>query len=323
MYKMTIWITALFLVLIYPGSFAIPQERFPNKPIQIVCPYPPGGNADMSARIVGDKIGEYVGQPVIVVNKAGGATALGTSFVATSKPDGYTLLTVSAGIVLIVLTTPDLPYKLSDFTPVGTTISYNYLVAVQKDFPAKNLSEMVDYVKKNPNKLNYASGAIGGNTYFLAQLLKLNAKLNWQHIPYPGTAPIVMALSGNHIQIAFLPVSDCLSQVRSGAFRALAIFSDKRDPFLPEVPTCVEQGFPELATSSFQIIFAPAKTPEPVIKRLEEGLEKALMDEKVQGNIKKINAAPEFHNSRFVQGFLDSEYRKWSAVIKKLNVDQR
>jgi tripartite-type tricarboxylate transporter receptor subunit TctC len=295
------------------------QDKFPIRPVQLICPYAPGGGSDLSARIVAEKMGELLGQPVVVVNKAGGATALGISSVTSSKPDGYTLLTTSTGVVLINLTTPDLPYKLNELAPVGTIVRFNYLVMAHKDLPAKTLGELVDYIRKNPNAVNYGTESVGGNTYFLAQLFKMNAKLDMQHIPYPGTNPTVTSLLGNHIQIAILNLASCLSHIKSGAIRPLAILSDKRDGFLPEVPTCVELGYPELAISSFHMMMVPAKTPAPLMKRLESTLQKVLQDKQIQDKISKLNLTPEFNDARFVQNFLDTEYKKWGAVLKKIN----
>jgi tripartite-type tricarboxylate transporter receptor subunit TctC len=309
-------LVAVMMVTAGPGWS---QDKYPTRPVQLICPYAPGGGSDLSARIVAEKMGELLGQPMVVVNKAGGATALGISSVTSAKPDGYTLLTTSTGVVLINLTTPDLPYKLNDLAPVGTIVRFNYLVMVNKDFPARTLAEMVDYIRKNPNAVNYGTESVGGNTYFLAQMLKMNAKLDMQHIPYPGTNPTVTSLLGNHIQVAILNLASCLSHIRSGAIRPLAILSDKRDSFLPEVPTCVELGYPELAISSFHVMMVPAKTPAPLIKRLESTLEKSLQDRQIQDKITKLNLTPEFNEARFVQNFIDTEYKKWGVVLKKIN----
>lgn len=311
-------ITYVGLVLILTVSFAWAQDKFPNKPIQIIFPYATGGVVELCTRIVVDKMQEFLGQPVVVVNKPGGATAVGVSYVTNSKPDGHTLLTISEGIMLITLTTPDLPYKLSDLTPIGSTVGFNYVVVAHRDVPVKNLAELVTYVKKNPNTLNYGSGAIGGNTYFMAELFKHNAQLVMQHIPYPGVTASLNALLGNHIQIGFLVSSDVLPHIRSGAIRGLAALSEKRDPLLPEVPTSVEQGFAELATASSFILFAPAKTPASVVKKLEDALGKALQDEKVREGIHKLLYRIEFHNSQYLQSYLDSEIKKWSHVLKEL-----
>ncbi len=310
---------ACMAILMLAGSPGWGQEKYPNRPVQLICPYAPGGGSDLSARIVAEKMGELLGQPVVVVNKAGGATALGISSVTSSKPDGYTLLTTSTGVVLINLTTPDLPYKLSDLTPIGTIVRFNYLVMTHRDLPVKTLGELVDYIRKNPNAVNYGTESVGGNTYFLAQLFKLNAKLDMQHIPYSGTNPTVTSLLGNHIQVAVLNLASCLSHIKSGAIRPMAILSEKRDTFLPEVPTCVELGYPELAISSFHVMMVPSKTPASLIKKLESTLERTLQDKQIQEKLRKLNLTPEFNDARFVQTFVDTEYKKWAAVLKKIN----
>lgn len=313
------WINILVILIV----FAIPgwaRGEYPDKSIQIINPNVAGGSLDVSVRIISEKMAGYLGQPVLVMNKPGGGSALGTAFVASSKPDGYTLLTVPPTHVSLPLTTLNLPYKASDFVPVGRYASFSHYVVVHKDLPVKTLAELVAHVKKNPRTLSYSTSGFGGNTHLIAELLKLNHQLDLQYVPSAGEFPAVTALVGNHVQVAVLSFSTAQSHIKSGAIRALAVLSAKRDPIFPQVPTSVEQGFPELVTTGYFILLAPAKIPVPILSKLESTLEKAVQDEGVRERFRKIELTPYFQNSQDTQALLDSEVQKWSQIIKKVGI---
>lgn len=312
-------IFALTCMAVLPAG-AAPGDDYPNKPIQLVCPFPPGGPIDLSARVVSEKMGEYLKQPIVVVNKPGGGTSIATGFVAGSKPDGYTLFMSPATLVFLPLITPFLPYKVSDFTPIGQLVSFNFLLLVNKDLPVNNIKELVAYAKKNPGKLSFGGSTFGSTQHVIGELLKMNSRIDLQFIPFGGENPAITALLGNHIQVGFFTIFQW-PHVKSNALKALAVLSAKHDPLLPKVPTALEQGFPDLAISAgYNIFLVPAKTPTTVVRRLEAALEKSLQDKAIREKLEKMEFTVDFLNSKDTQTLLDNETRKWSAVVKQANI---
>jgi tripartite-type tricarboxylate transporter receptor subunit TctC len=314
----TICVTIIFVLS--SASFCCASDAYPNKAIQLICPFAAGGDSDLSARIVAEKLQEILGQPVVIVNKPGAGSALGISLVIGSKPDGYTLLTSSAPMVFLPIITPQPPFKVDDLVPVGRLATYNNVVAVSKNLPVKNMAEFIAYAKANPNTLSYSSAGVGTTGHFIGELINMETKSDLQHIPYNGVAPAITAVVGNHAQACFISLSACSPHIRSGAVKALAVLSTKRDPEIPQVPTTVEEGFGSLIAPSYHIIYAPAKIPAPVLKKLESALEKALDDKEVRKKIEALSLSASFLNSQDSKKFLDSESKKWSVVAKKANI---
>jgi tripartite-type tricarboxylate transporter receptor subunit TctC len=192
------------------------------------------------------------------------------------------------------------------------------VVSVDKDTPIRNLAELVDYAKKNSGILSCA--VIGkGRNYFAMAFLKIKNQLTDQHIqviPYQGDRPALMALLGKHVQVSVNDFSSVRSLIKAGEIRALAVLSPNRDPFSPEVPTSAEQGFPEMDTSSRYLYFAPVKTPDPIVKKLESAVEKALQDKEVKERLKKIEIVADFMNSKNTQEWVDNDYKRWSNIIR-------
>jgi tripartite-type tricarboxylate transporter receptor subunit TctC len=314
-------ILLICLALLVVASTVFASDEYPNRPIQLVCPFPPGGPIDLSARVVAEKMGEYLKQPVVVTNRPGGGTAVGTGYVAASKPDGYTLfITPAATLIFLPLITPGIPFKVSDFTPVGRLVSFNFLILVNKDLPVKTLPELVAYIKKTPNALSYGGSTFGSLQHLIGELFKSSAKVDLQFVPFAGENPAITALLGNHIQVGVLTIFQ-QPHVRSNAVKAVAVLSEKRDPILPQVLTAVEQGFPDLSISAgCNLMLAPAKTPLPIVRKLEEGLERALQDKIVREKLEKMELTVDFLNARSTQLFLEGEVKKWSPVVKQANI---
>jgi tripartite-type tricarboxylate transporter receptor subunit TctC len=308
-----------FLVML-TASNGWAREDYPNKPIQFICPFAVGGITDIAARVVAEHMGKYLGQPLIVVNKPGAASAMGTAFVAASKPDGYTILTTWIAIVLVPLITPDLPYKLSELTPIGKSVSADQIFLVNKDLPVKTLPELVTYAKQHPKTLSYGTAGVGTLPHLVMEMFNAQMQVDIQHIPYNSELQSVTALVGNHVQASVLTYSSSGSHIRSGAVRPLAILAPKRDSRLPQVPTSAEQGYPELLANIYNVLMAPAKTPAPIVKKLEDALEKTLRDKEAREKLEKMEYKIDFMNARDTQVFLDAETKKWSAVVKKANI---
>ncbi len=315
-------IVAVILALFFVGA-ALPGQAaapYPTRPIQLICPFAPGGNSDWSARIVGNKMAELLGQPIVVVNKPGGGSAVGINFVAGSKPDGYTILTASAGMVMIPLINPQLPYKMDDLVPIGRLATWNNAMVVNKDVPVSNLQEFIAYAKKNPGTLSYSSSGIGNTSHFIGEMINMETKLDLQHIPYTGESPAITAVLGKHAHATFTGLPSIQAHVRTGALKALAVFATQRDPSLLQVPTAAEQGFPDLIASSYHAFYASAKTSPAILKKLEAAMDKALQDKKVRQEIDNQKLTVAFLNSRETKQFLESEFKKWSLIAKKANI---
>lgn len=307
--------------LIVGSSISWAADDYPNKPIQLVCPYGAGGLTDLVARFVGEKMAKYLGKPIIVVNKPGGATSIGTGSVAASKPDGYTILiNMTGGFIVTPLITPNLPYKMSDFIPVGKIVTADYLILINKDLPVKTLPELVAYAKKNPGKLSYGSPGVGTVNHLAMELLASETQMDIQHIPYNSELPIINALMGDHVQAGAVTVPFSLRYIKANQVKALAVLAEKRDPLLPDVATSGEQGFPDLIASIYNIMFVPAKTPASVVKKLEDALQKTLRDKEVVESLEKMDFKVDFLNSADTQAYLEREVKKWAAVVKKANI---
>jgi tripartite-type tricarboxylate transporter receptor subunit TctC len=316
-----IFIGIVFLLM---GSSGWAGESYPSQTIQFIVPVAAGGAIDLSTRIIGAKIQEYWGQTVIVVNKPGAGGAIGAGFVATSKPDGYTLLSYAGGggFECLPIMNPTVTYKVSDFIPIAAVMKTPQVAIAHKDFPAKTFAEMVEYVKKHPGNLSWASIGIGNYGHLLMELLKQtrNIQLDIQQIPYPGGAPAVTAVLGNHCQVGILPLGVVTKHVASGEIRALTVFSTKRSSFLPQVSTAVEQGFPELIGETYFIYYAPAKTPLPIVKKLQDIIAKIIQDKGIAEKMHTFDVAVEFMNSQDTQSFLDRSVKTLEPVIRKANI---
>lgn len=312
-------VVCTLLALAFSSGAAKADEDYPAKPIQLICPYGAGGLTDIVARQIAEKMGKILGQTVVVVNKTGGGTAIGTGFVASSKPDGYTMLiNMTGGFVVTPLIVPDLPYKMSDLRAIGKVASANYVVIANRDLPVKNLPELIAYGKQN--KLAFATPGVGTVNHLSLEQLNVDHKLGMPHLPYNSELQVMNALLGNHVQVGAVTIPSSLRFIQSNQVKALAVLADKRSPTLGDVATSAEQGFPEMVASLYNILFVPSKTPAPVIKKLEDALRKALQDEDVVRNLNKMELAIDFTNSADTQAFLDDEVKKWGAAVAKTKV---
>jgi tripartite-type tricarboxylate transporter receptor subunit TctC len=325
--KATIWNRAktylAFAALTVLGLGAAAQDAgYPNKPIELVVPFGPGATSTGNF-VLAKALTESLKQPIVILNKAGAGGAIGTAYAASAKPDGYTLLAAVPAFVTLPLTETKLPYKTDDFVPVGQFARFNHYLIVNKDSPAKNLKELFDDIKNRPRAVNYAGTGVGGTAYLLIETLKLDRKLAGpQFIPYPSESGALNAVIANDIQFAIVSSITAAAQMQQGTVRALAVFSSQRDPLLPQVPTAIEQNFPELLTTGYLSIVAPAKTPEPIVKALEAAIEKAVNDKQLQESLMKIGTTAYFRNSKDLGSLFASEQKTWSEMGKRAGVNK-
>ncbi len=236
---------------------------YPDKPIRLIVPYPPGGAADFAARAVAEKLTEAWGQQVVVDNRGGAGGIIATEIVARSAPDGYTLLHgTPAGLVINSLLRKKLPYDAArDFTPVGREVIVPQILVLNPSLPANSLKELIALAKAKPGQLNYASVGIGSPNHLVIELLKSMAGIDIVHVPYKGGGPAVTDLLGGHVQLMFNGMASVMPLVRSGKPKAIAIGIAKRSPAAPDVPTVAEAGVPGFEYTTWNGIFAPAQTP--------------------------------------------------------------
>jgi len=314
-----IFVTAI--VVAFTAGVSRAADEYPNKPIQLIVPYGAGGLTDSMARLVSEKMGKILGTSILVVSKPGAASAIATGFVAASPPDGYTILiNMTGGIIVTPMINPNVRYKMSDLKPIGKLSSARYLMLVGKDLPVKTLPELVAYATKNPGKLAYASPGVGSVNHLAAEQLNLQHQLGMQHVPYTSEAQVINAMMGNHVQVAAVTIASSVEFIQSNQVRAVAILAENREPLLPGVTTSAEQGFPDMLASLYNIVFAPASTPAPVFKRLEDALGKVFQDKELIDTLHKMRITPDYMNSSDTQAFLDNEVKKWAVTVKKANI---
>src|SRR5215468_7495531 len=270
--------TAIALLIFGVPSRPTPagaQAPYPTRPMECIIPFAPGGPTDTAIRLIQPQLSASLGVPVVLVNKAGGGGAIGMDTVAKARPDGYTLAaTVRSTLTILPATQADVSYKVSDFTPIGTYAVDSQVVMVKSGAPWKSLEELVDHARKNPGKLSYGSAGQGTNSFFTMELLKLAYGLDITHVPFGGSGPVKNALLGGHVQVGAAALSPMLSVIRSGDITPLATSATRRHPLIPGVPTMTEKKQPDASLSTWAELWAPAKTPKPVLDRLVQALDK-------------------------------------------------
>ena len=256
-----------------------PAQSFPSKPVRLVVPYPSGGGVDITARVVGQRLSETLGQPFIVENRAGASGTIGADHVAKSSPDGYTLLVSGRGpISAAPLTYPNLPYAPArDFTPVSNLVTFPYILVAHPSVPARNPRELIALARTRPGKLNMASGGAGSGQHIAGEWFNHLAGTRMNHVPYKGTAPAITDVMGGHADLGFLDPA-VVPQVRSGRLRALGVTSTVRYQPLPDVPSISESGLPGYVSDNWYGMQAPAATPRAAITRLNAEIARALAE---------------------------------------------
>jgi tripartite-type tricarboxylate transporter receptor subunit TctC len=313
------WLAGVAL-LAAAGAFA---QSYPSKPIRLIVPYPAGGATDFFARLVFPKMGEALGQPVVVENRPGAGTAIGSSEVARSAPDGYTLLLGDAGTYAF---NPTLYRKLSydpvrDFQPVSLTGRFALILAVNPSLvKAGSVKEFVAAAKDQPGKIDYGAPGPGSPIHLGMEFFKQRAGVTMTPIPYKGGADALSDLIGGRIGALFVDIATGLPQIRAGKIKALAVASEKRVAALPDVPTVGESGYPGFEAWAWQGFVAPARTPHDVVMKLNGAFAKVMSDATIKQRLSESGFEPQTSTPEEFSRYMKSEIAKWAKVIRDSNV---
>ena len=295
---------------------------FPTHPIRLIVPYPAGGGTDIVGRVLGQKLQESLGQPVVIENRGGAGGTIGTGLVARSAPDGYTLLLVPTSHVINPSIYAKLPYDTTrDFAPVSLVASAAILMAVHPSVGADAVSGFVSTAKAHPDTLrNYGSAGVGTVFHLTGELFKQEAGLSLQHVPYKGGAQVITALLANQIPLAFETMLALRPHVQAGLLRALAITSARRSAIMPDIPTATEAGFPQLVSDNSYALFAPAGTPAPIIGRLHETTVAALALPEIRDKLHEQGAEVVGSSPAELATYVKTEIPKWAALARQADV---
>jgi tripartite-type tricarboxylate transporter receptor subunit TctC len=315
-------LSRILVALAAVAALTAQAQTYPTRPIKLIVGFEPGGNTDTVARIVAQKLGDRLGQQVVVENKLGAAGTIGTAEAARAAPDGYTLtMGTTTTHAIAPAAFAKLPYDpVADFEPIALVANAPYLLVVQPAFPAKNLSEFIAAVKAQPGKFNYASAGQATTTHLVMATLASRSNLDMTHIPYKGNAPATTAVLGGQVEFLFGALPPLLPHVAAGKLRPLAISSGKRSASLPDVPTVAEQGFPDFDMALWLGFFAPKGTPAPIVKRLETELLAVAQSAELKDSLQKQGLEPYPLSAAELAAKTRADIETYKAVFKAAKI---
>ena len=303
-------------VLAAAAPSPVNAQAYPSRQIELIVPFVAGGTTDNIARLMAQRFQESWGQTVIVSSRPGGGSTIGTAVVAKAPPDGHTLL-VTTFAFAVNPALQKLPYDpVKDFAPITELASLPLMLVVHPSMPAANLKEFIAYTKSSPTGLDYASSGAGTSTHLAGEMFRTVAGTNLVHVPFKGNAEVMNALLGGHIKIYFSLVPTVLQHVKAGTLRALAVTTEKRLPYLPDVPTIAEAGFPNYEISSWQGVFAPAGTRKDIVGKINGELTRMVNTPEVRARMAQEGADPVGSSPEEFSARVASEMVKWSKVAK-------
>ena len=317
---------ALLLITTFCTGIAFARaaqaQSYPTRPIRLIVPLPAAGSTDILARIVAQKLNEALGQPVIIDNRPGAGTTLGSALVVRAAPDGYTLLFASASLGTSAVLYRKLSYdpvkELAPVAPVGQSF---YVLVVHPSLPANSVQEFIALVKTKPKQIMYASAGVGTITHLAVELFMSHAKINMLDVPFKGGAPALVAFLSGEAPVIFSPIAEILPHLRaSGKVRALAVTSPKRVPELPDTPTLSESGLPGASVTTWTGIYVPAGTPHAVINRLNAEINRMVKQPDVRERIMSNGLVPIGGTPEALGDYLKSEIARWSKVVKEAGI---
>ncbi len=299
-------------------------HAYPTKPIRFLVPFGPGGVGDITARAIAQKLGDALGQQMIVDNRPGAGGAVASELVAKAEPDGHTLLLLNNAHAISTSLFKSLPYDaVKDYAPVSTVSSFSIVLLVNPDAPAKSMKDLISQAKSNPNKLNVGTVVIGSTQNLSAELFKSMAGIEAVTVPFNNTGALIAALRGNNVQFAFEVLAPVIGQIKAGSVRALAVTPQSRFPGLPDVPTVAESGVPGYNVVGWNGIGAPARTPRAIINRLNREINAALVTPDLKQRFQDLGVEARGSTPEGFRDFLAAEIAKWKAVIDKANIPRQ
>lgn len=306
-------LTLIFSSLAYGADY-------PTKAIQIICPYQPGGSTDITSRLLNKGLTSLLGQPIVVVCKPGGGTAIGIQSVLAAPPDGYTVLCAEQSIITLPLIAKNVAFSMNDFTPINVATSAPMTIIVKKDAPWRTLEELIAEAKKNPSKLTYSSAGPGSTARFTGELFQMITGTTITQVPMSGAAPAITAVLGGHVDMSFMGSQVIKNHVEAGSLRVLAVLYRKHLKDFPDIPTAAEKGYPRLMNTLWIAYFVQGKTPKAIAKRLGEVFQQVLKEKEVIELVDNSGLLVENFGQEEATRFLTEEQQKWLEVAKKANI---
>ena len=318
----SVWALALATLFLLAAPMAAQaQAAYPDKPIKFVVPYPPGGGTDVVARIVQQRLQAALGQPIVIDNKGGAGGSLGTDIVAKSAPDGYTVLFTLSSHTINPAIFPKLPFDtIKDFEPVGLVASLPQLLAANMAVPVRTVADVVAQAKAAPDKFSFASVGNGSPGHLAGELMVLRTGAPMAHIPYRGGGPAVTDVMGGQVPLLWVSIPAAAAQVKAGKLRALAVSTTKRSPAFPDVPTMQEAGVADFEVDSWYAMLVPAKTPRPIIDRLNKALNTVLAEPAIRAQLIEQGADAVGGTPEALGKVIAAEVPKWVKLAKDANI---
>jgi tripartite-type tricarboxylate transporter receptor subunit TctC len=315
--KKSIQVFAMLLLACLPLSL-LAQGAYPNKPIRMIVPYPPGGPTDVLGRIVAQKLSESLGQQVLIENRPGASGMIGAEMVAKAAPDGYTLLTNASIHIINPSLYPKMNFDaLRDFVPVSLIAQVPLILVVNPGLPAKSVQELIALGKAQPDRLNFGSSGNAAAPHLAGESFKIATGVQMQHVPYKGSAPALTDLIGGQVQLIFDSMPSAMPHVKSGKIRALAVTTARRSPTVPDLPTIAESGVPGFDISTWYGVWAPAGTPRDIVNRISSEVAKALQQPAVRERLVALGAEPAGDTPEEFAAYCQSELAKWSKIVRE------
>ena len=299
-------------------SVAQTASAFPNQPIRMVVPYPPGGPTDITARVVAAEMSKTIGQNIVIDNRPGASGMIGSEMVTKSTPDGYTVLANASIHVINPSVYPDMRFDaIKDFTPITQLAQVPLVLVVPANSPIKSVKDLVEYAKANPGKVNFGSAGSASAQHLAGESFKIAAGIQMQHIPYKGSAPALTDLAGGQLQLMFDSMPSATPMINSGKLRAIAVTTTTRAKARPDLPTIAESGFPGFDISTWYAYWAPKGTPADVVEKLAASAAQALKNPEVIAKYEAMGAEPVGSTPAQFAAYVESEAKKWSEIVKK------
>jgi tripartite-type tricarboxylate transporter receptor subunit TctC len=312
---------ALALPLLVGFCAATFAQTYPDRPIRLIVSYPPGGGTDVSARTFTPKLSELLGKQIVIDNRPGAGSTIGTDLVAKAPPDGYTLHMTDTTFGIIPGLYPKLPFDaLRDFQPITQVTGVPVGLVVHPSLPARSVQDLIGLAKAKPGAMNFGSGGIGTPVHMAGELLKLAAKIDIVHIPYKGAGPAFSDLLGGHFHLMFPTLQSAVPHIKSGRLRLLALTTEKRSPAFADTPTMLEAGVPGVIAVAWFGIQAPRGTPKPIVDRLHADTVKALQDPAIRQRFASEGAEVIASTPEEFRQFIGNEIGKWSKVVKDAGI---